>query len=167
VPNSPAGLPDLTTQVGTFLSDAGQNASVFSNSRTLVTVWTGLDSLVQLWNNNLNGDTSGEAPLVTQLTGLVATQLQTIRNATIFAATPPTVLFITLPPAETSPLAVSDAGGDQGLLGTLAPLGAQFNSELLSGASGMGAQTWDASAFWKNLTSNPAEVCPYLLVFCR
>jgi hypothetical protein len=165
VTGSPASLPDLTSQVGTFLTDAGNNASTFSNSNTLVAVWTGLDSLIQLWSNDLNtGNTSGEGPLVTQLSGIVTAQMQSIRNSKVFAS-PPTILLITNPPAQTAPLAISDAGGDTGSLSDLTTLGQQFNSELLSGAAGISAQTWDASAFFQNLTSNPAAVSVFRNTF--
>lgn len=138
--------PDLPAQVADYLGELNNgNATVAATAahKSLVTVWAGMDELVQIWESAISSNPGDpQTPAMADVQSMLTTMNTTLRWLLPTTGTPaPDFVLITLPPGDILPQTARLALNNTGYVNVFKNMTTAFNAGLVDVAQSLSTTT--------------------------
>lgn len=138
--------PDLGAQVASYLGDLNNgNGTVTATAahKALITVWAGMDELVQIWESAISSDPGDpQTPALANVRSMLGTMNTTLRWLIPTTGTPaPDFVLITLPRGDILPQTSRLALNNTGYISVFKNMTSAFNTGLGEVAQGLSTST--------------------------
>lgn len=143
---SNANVPDLPTQIGTYLSDRdGGNATVASSAanKTLINIWTGLEQLTSVWQTAITGGSNDPQQQAIAGVQIMLSSLTTSLSwlTTSSTAAKPDFALVTIPRGDLVPQTARIANNNTDNIALFKTLTNFYNNGLKTVANSLSGST--------------------------